>query len=218
MKAALDRAELIDKLRVQRRRLAEALDRFYSRDLPGDSVALQAAVLDIAVPIRVLVHHFPEKKSACLLHQVDPEYWKKPIRFAPVIATPQRTLPSGVMEVSVSIPINMTMAGGKTSFTRYQKGQKPQAKVPLKNWWIDPCWDSGTNKVSNKDIVLAISNKEGGAHVDGDTTQKYRIAKSQGRLSIGGNPINDIARLGSLIGIAGDELLEYLDDHYPESA
>lgn len=203
-----------------RHRLEGALDRFYSHDLSGDPIAIQAAALDIAVPIRVMVHHVPDKKppSICLLHQVVPDYWKKLIHFAPLINPPPVTLPSGVHAVTRSIPLNVSMTIGagvnKASFTRYKKGQDP--KVPLRNWWIDILWDSGTNKVSNKDIVLAMSNKEGGAHVDGDPSVKYAAAKNQGKIAIDGKPVHDVARLGSLVGIAGDELLEYLQVNFPE--
>jgi hypothetical protein len=63
-----------------------------------------------------------------------------------------------------------------------------------------------------------MANKEGGAHVDGGTSAKYAAAKVQGRIAIGGKPVSDLAKLGSLVGIAGDELLEYLHVNVPESA
>jgi hypothetical protein len=44
------------------------------------TLALEAAVMDISVPIRVMVHHVPEKKTICVLHQVDKNYWKFPMR------------------------------------------------------------------------------------------------------------------------------------------
>ncbi len=222
---SLDRAAAIEKLRVQRPRLETALDRFYSHDLPGDHVSFEAAVLDIATPIRVMVHHVPDRKppSICLLHQVDRKYWEKPIHFVPVITPKPQILPSGVHAVSVSIPVRVTIEAGSTSsttykFTRYKGGGdwNATARVPLKNWWIDVCWDSGTNKVSNKDLVLAMTNKEGGAHVAWDLSKKYRTAKAQGHIAIGANPVSDIARLGSMVAIAGDELLEYLDENFRE--
>jgi hypothetical protein len=134
----LDRDAAIEKLRVTRYRLEGALDRFYSLDLSGDPIAMQAAALDIAMPIRVMVHHVPDKKppSICLLHQVDSEYWKKQIHFIPLINPLPRTLPSGTHAVTRSIPLNVSMTVGagvnKASFTRYKKGQDP--KVPLRNW------------------------------------------------------------------------------------
>jgi hypothetical protein len=86
------------------------------------------------------------------------------------------------------------------------------------NWWIDPYWNSGTNAVCNKDIVLAMTNKEGGTHVDDSGSAKYAAAKSQGRIAVGKWQVSDVVRLGSLVSIAGDELLEYLQEHFPESA
>jgi len=218
----LDRKDAIEKLIVTRHRLEAALDRFYQNDLPGDPVVLEAAVLDISTPIRFMVHHVPERKSSCLLYQVDPEYWKKPMHFQPLINPPSKTLPSGVTSVSRSIPMNINISINGTAssmkFTRYDRNaHSKEPKAPLRDWWIMTVWDSGTNKISNKELVLSMVNKEGGAHVDGDASAKYRAAKAQGHLSVGKTQISDIGRLGSLIGIAGDELLEYLDLSFPES-
>ena len=99
---SLDHAAAIEKLRIMRRRLETALERFYGHDLTGDPIAMQAAALDIATPIRVMVHHVPDIKppSICLLYQVDPEYWRKRIHFKPLIAQPPKSLPSGVKSVN----------------------------------------------------------------------------------------------------------------------
>lgn len=221
-KANMTRDEAIVKLRVVRHRLEGALDRFYGHDLSGDAVALEAAALDISMPIRVLVHHNPKRQSNALLHEIDTDYLDKPIHFRPLIAPPPRTLPSGVQTMSVSIPINMTLrvgnAGtrGGTTFTRYRREKNPESRVPLRKWWFGTCWDSGTNQVSNKDIILALANKEGGAHVDGKLSANYGAAKNQGQIVIGGKPVSDVVRLGGLVGIAGDELLEHLYENYPE--
>jgi len=88
----------------------------------------------------------------------------------------------------------------------------------FRDWWLETCWDSGTNRVSNKDIILGMANKEGGTHVDGDVSAKFAAAKNQGKISVGKTQVPDVARLGSFVGIAGDELLEYLQAHFPESA
>lgn len=218
----MNRDDAIAKLRVECHRLNGALDRFYSHDLPGDPVAMEAEALNLSMPIRVLVHHVPEKQSMALLNQIDPGYWSKLIHFRPLIAPPPQTLPSGVQSMNVSIPLNVTLSvrGGRTRsgawFTRYRGGKDAGSKVPLKNWWFDPCWDSGTNKVSNKDIVLALANKEGGAHVHDDMAANYKAAKSQGRIIVAGKPVSDLARLGSLVALAGDELFECIRDNYPE--
>lgn len=200
-------------IRMQRHRLKEALERFYGPDLSGDHVAFEAAVCDISMPIRVMVHG-----ASSLLHQYEPSFEKREIHFDPLIAEPVRTSPSGVKIFSAAIPVNLAFGSNATKFVRYKRGDTPDKKVPLEKWWNDPCWDSGSNEVSNKDLVLAIANKEGGAHVDGDTSAKYRTAKSQGKILINGRPISDIARMGGFVGRAGDELLEYLDEHFPETA
>ena len=214
--AALNREEAIDKLRVERHRLATALDRFYSHDPSSDRVALESSALDVVIPIRVMVHHVPDKGTISLLSQIDLHYWGKPIHFSPLITPKPQTSPSGVHAMSVSIPVKITFGKDGTLFTRYKGSKDPNSKVPVERWWNDVCWDSGNNKVSNKNIVLAIANKEGGAHVDSDLAANYRTAKNQGHIAIGGNPVSDLARLGNLAATAGDELLEYLQDHFPE--
>jgi len=213
-KVEIDPAEAIAKLRVTRHRLETALDRFYTHNLNDEDLALEAAVMDICVPIRVMVHHVPEKKTICVLHQVEKNYWTFPIRFAPLIADPPAIHAGGVRSVTVAVPVNMTMGPGGAKFTRYKRGDKPDTKARFLDWWIKPCWDSGTNKVSNRDIVLAMANKEGGAHVAGDIPAKFRVAKNQGHLALGDKKISDIGRLGGMMGIAGDELLEYLDNNF----
>lgn len=45
---------------------------------------------------------------------------------------------------------------------------------------------------------------------------RYRAAKSQGHIIVGGKAVSDLGRIGSLLGIAADELLEYLRDNFPE--
>jgi hypothetical protein len=131
----MTRDEAIGKLRVERHRLEGALGRFYSLNPAGDSVALEAAALDISVPIRVLVHDSPATGSIALLKQLDPDFATKPIHFRPVIAEPPRTLSSGVQSFTVAIPLNITMSNCGTSFTRYRGDKDPTSRVPLGGWW-----------------------------------------------------------------------------------
>ena len=218
----MTREEAIEKLRTGRHRLEGALNRFYAHDVTDDPIALEAEALDVSVPIRVMIHHVPERKTISLLSHIEPDYWNKPIHFRPLIVAPPRVLPPGVHVATRVIPVNMTLrvggpgSPGGTSFTRYTGNSSTESRVPLKDWWLGVCWDSGSNQVSNKDIIMALANKEGGAHVDDDLSAKYRAAKSQGHISVGGKPINDLVRLASLVGIAGDELLEYLRINLPE--
>jgi hypothetical protein len=212
----MTRDEAISKVRVERHRLEGALDRFYSHDLSGDPVAMEAEALDVSVPMRVMVHHYPQKNSIALLSHIDSDYSIKPIHFTPTISPPPRMLPSGKQVFTLQVPININMSDSGTSFMRYQRDDDLNSRVPLKEWWSNICWESGTIKVSNKDIVLALANKEGGAHVDDTLSRKYANVKSQGRIVVNGKPMSDVVRIGSLVGIAGDELLEYLRENYPE--
>jgi hypothetical protein len=220
--AILNHDEASAKLRVVRHRLEGALERFYSLDLSGDAIALEAAALDICIPIRVLVHDY-KRRSIALLREIDASYLSKPIHFRPLIAEQPRTLPSGVQTMTVAIPVNVSLRVGdaatrSSTFTRYQGDTNPASRVPMQSWWFGTCWNSGTNELSNKDLVLSLANKEGGAHVDADLSPNYSAAKNQGHIMIGRKPVSDLARLGSLVGIAGDELLEHLRENYPDPA
>jgi len=196
----MTREELVEKLRVERHRLEGALERFYSHKLGGDAVAMEAGALDISVPIRVMVHHNPPA-SIALLHQIDSAFMIKPIHFDPTIARPPRTLPSGIRAMTITIPVHVTMADSGTSFTRYRPGDDPNSRVPLQEWWSGICWDSGTNKISNRDIVLGLANKEGGTHIGGKRPSgRYMEAKRQGRAYFSGKPVSDVARIGSFGG------------------
>jgi len=206
--------ELLQKLRVARHRLQAALDKFYGHNLCGDHIAMEAAALDFSTAIRVLVH-----TQDSLLGQFDAAYWDKLIHFQPLIPPPPDIDEfSGRPTMTTCIPINLTFGMKHTVFTRYRANANPESKAPLKNWWFDTCWDNFGHALSNKDMVLALANKEGGAHVDGDVSAKYKAAKEQGRIVMAGKPVSDVVRLGNMVGIAGDELLEYLQDHFPESA
>jgi hypothetical protein len=128
----MTRDEVIAKIRVVRHRLEGALNRFYSHDLSGDHVAIEAEALDISMPIRVMIHHNPRHGTVALLNELDNLYMDKPIHFRPLIASPPMTLPSGVQTMTVAIPINMTLGARRAAFTRY-KGE-PAPRVQLRNW------------------------------------------------------------------------------------
>jgi hypothetical protein len=73
---------------------------------------------------------------------------------------------------------------------------------------------------SRKEIVLGLSNKEGGAHVDTDMTKKYRQLLDCKSLQVGWNqegvsPLN-LSRL--MAGQAGIELLDCLDTNFCNGA
>jgi hypothetical protein len=188
---------------------------------PVTQLRLEAAALDICMPIRVLIHK--TRLSNALLREIDANYLYKLIHFRPLIVEPPQNLPPGVRAATITIPINVTLRVGDaanqgSTLTRYRGDTNPASRVSLHRWWFGTCWNSGTNEVSNKDLVLSLANQEGGAHVDGNLSPNYEAAKNQGHIMIGRNPVSDLARLGSLVGIAGDELLEHLRENYPESS
>ena len=59
------------------------------------------------------------------------------------------------------------------------------------------------NSISNREVVLGLANKDGGAHVDGSGNPNYRKAKQQGQMFFG-QQLSNIAKMGHLAAIAGD--------------
>ena len=78
-------------------------------------------------------------------------------------------------------------------------------RASLREWWNQVCWDSGANSIANKEIVLGLANKDGGAHIDGTGAPNYRKAKEQGQMFFG-QKLSNIAKMGHLAAIAGDQL------------
>ncbi len=67
----------------------------------------------------------------------------------------------------------------------------------LRDWWNQVCWSSGANSITNREIVLGLTNKDGGAHVDGSGHPNYRKAKQQGQMFFG-QQLSNIAKMGHL--------------------
>lgn len=61
-----------------------------------------------------------------------------------------------------------------------KSGRVPRgSRIPLNDWWIEPVVrDADGELFSRRDFVLALANKEGGAHVDPEIYEAYnKIAK-----------------------------------------
>jgi hypothetical protein len=88
-------------------------------------------------------------------------------------------------------------------------------RVSIRDWWGQVCWNSGANRITNREIVLGLANKDGGAHVDGSGYPDYRKAKQQGQMFFG-QQLSNIAKMGHLAAIAGDQLKAFITENFGE--
>jgi hypothetical protein len=100
---------------------------------------------------------------------------------------------------------------------RYDRKKLTSAtpRALLRDWWGQVCWSSGANSISNREIVLGLANKDGGAHVDGIGYPNYRKAKEQGQMFFG-QQLSNIAKMGHLAAIAGDQLKSFITANFGE--
>lgn len=101
--------------------------------------------------------------------------------------------------------------------TRYHK-----AKVTFKKWWNKIVFvDTKGNKLTRKDLVLAVSNKDGGAHVNPKLNKAYADMTrfdSLGWKFIGGGIEKNFATRPELASVRqmSHEVLKSLKDEFPE--
>jgi len=207
--ANLTQSELRSLLSTQKYRLATALNSFYNAN-SRNAAAGDAAAIDIALAIRVLVH-----SSEALLRQLTPDFEDRLIAFdpKPVNQVPDVELEPGKFSQTRGIPQDVVVMTGNC--IRYDR-KKPTPTTPraaLRDWWGEVCWDSGANSISNKEIILGLANKDGGAHVDGGGYPNYRKAKAQGQIFFG-QQLSNIAKMGHLAAIAGDQLKAFITENY----
>ncbi|MGG0554868.1 hypothetical protein ABEY55_20045 [Priestia aryabhattai] len=57
----------------------------------------------------------------------------------------------------------------------YPKAGQPEYKLTFQDWWNQPVIYNKKNNInfSRKNIILAVSNKDGGAHVDPNLSERY---------------------------------------------
>jgi hypothetical protein len=120
----------------------------------------------LAVSIRILVHDTSLSKS--LLQQLG---LKERLRFFEIADPdpPGSWAPyHGLVGVRVS-------AAGASFFAWLDDGPPYQSKrSPFKLWWTRYVFrDNEGSKLTRKDLVLALANKEGGAHVDSELDSEY---------------------------------------------
>lgn len=204
----LAQSELRSLLTTQKYRLATALNNFYNADSKNPAAG-DAAAIDIAQSIRVLVHG-----NEALLKQLMPDFQDRLIAFDPKLVkqVPDVELTPGKFAQTRGVPQDVVLMGDRIRYDR----KKPTSETPralLRDWWDQICWNSGANSISNREVVLGLANKDGGAHVDGSGYPNYRKAKQQGQMFFG-QQLSNIAKMGHFAAIAGDQLKAFITANF----
>ncbi|OKH71968.1 hypothetical protein EB74_24380 [Mycobacterium sp. SWH-M5] len=137
----------------------------------------------MAVSLRVLFHH--TKNSHALIRQVA---FKQPLRWVDTcgIPDPKNMLPQwGLVVMGLNLETNEAvfkprLGDGAATPIRTEAGRLPRgSRIRLDEWWTEPVVKDASHALfSRKDFALALSNKEGGAHVDPASSESYnRIAR-----------------------------------------
>lgn len=120
----------------------------------------------LAVSVRVLVHDTNTSKS--LLGQLG----QKNIHFldsaCPVVQGNQNTH-SGLVKTSLSLSMGVRYVAFLDDVPHGQN-----RTIDFDTWWNSTVFiDANGKKLSRKDLVLAVANQDGGAHVDPSLNQTY---------------------------------------------
>jgi hypothetical protein len=187
---------------------------FLQRSAEAYDEGFKSEAKRLAVVIRVLLHD--AKSSTSLLIQLK----KKNIKFYDTAYNyDPKYLTPGLIQIRVS-----TLNGAQYvpplddgSPSRYLKG-----KIPFDEWWNKIVFaDTTGNKFTRKDLILAVCNKDGGAHIDPKLNKAYADLTRFGSLGwqYGLNGIDKgfvtDPELASIRQIA-HEVLKSLKDESPE--
>jgi hypothetical protein len=125
---------------------------------------LEAIGKHIALSIRVLVHHRGQSNS--LLHQLG-------LRSMPFFDSAGPLNPRNLLTQHNLVALRVTTEGGRYVPTLDDK--IPSARwVPFPQWWNDPVLkDRVRSTFSRGDLILHVSDTDGGAHVDPELDARY---------------------------------------------
>lgn len=168
----------------------------------------------IAVSLRLLLHDTAQ--SISLLNQLG----KKSISF---YETSLNIVPGnlastlGLINVRFGkdgVTFNAPLDDGAP--TRYRRG-----KLPFDDWWDKVVFiDQNNNRLTRKELVLAVANKDGGAHVDQKLNKAYADITKRGSLGFTfmkcGEEVESIipAEMASIRQIC-HEVIKTLKDEFP---
>jgi hypothetical protein len=180
-------------------RLRDALEGFYA----GKDVQ----ALNIAVTMRVLLHETGNSKS--LLSRLRPDYWDLPIYDKPPLA------PKTVFALRTPLVIS---GDGTKRIIRPKFDSDSYQLVQLNRWWNDEYQPLGKLRLSKREIVLNVANKDGGAHIDGSIPDHHATLSEPPfgfQMDNGGE--KHFMQPNMAYGIAaqaGCELQDYLERHF----
>ena len=193
-------------LEEQRHLLKTALDAMAHGDL--------TQALNVATRIRVLIHETGSSKP--LLKSLCKNYLELPIiAWTPTPAAPG---PPGVQSITFYCPVSAELKAPEGTVSLNLEIDLPDYGMSqIGRWWEGPCMVlPGIGPVTRRELILGLSNKEGGAHVDDDISKKYKNLLASEFLSFGiqgtkPGPLN-ISRLSA--GRLGLDLLDCLDKNF----
>ena len=204
---AVEREAFLRKaLQEQRHLLKTAVDGMVAGDL--------AQALHAATTIRVLVHETGSSKP--LLKQLNKDYLELPMleKIAMSTSDPSGRLRAARFYCPVSVKWNT--ADGKMSLNAVLNASD-YALSTLGRWWNGMCMSlPGVGPVTRRELILGLSNKEGGAHVDDNISVKYKNLMESRFLNLKVNehevqPVN-VSRL--VAGKCAAELLDCLERNF----
>jgi len=157
-KVQIDQDELLDRLREQVQSIQSSARAF------DEGAEWEAKRL--AVSIRVLVHD--TKRSHSLLRQLQ---LKDRLRFYEIAAPDP---PGNLLSYHGLVGVRFG-AGDACYYARLDNGPPyPTKQSPFEDWWGRCVFrDAHGSQFTRKDLVLALANKEGGAHVDQELDAEY---------------------------------------------
>ncbi len=127
--------------------------------------------VSIATAIRVLVHDTASSTSLLRhLNKKDGKYLSTNLRK-----------PEGPIRLGLVRRINVGVADGRGGEARYwplcdiRYFPSPNERTWLlfEDWWAERVFDDNCHSLSRRDLVLAITNKDGGAHFDAEVETRY---------------------------------------------
>jgi hypothetical protein len=167
----------------------------------------------LAVAIRVLLHD--AKWSTSLLKQLK----KKDISFYDTALDydPKNPVSTTLVMIKLGPEGGYVPPLDKGPPERYIKG-----KISFEDWWNKILFaDEQNNKLSRKDLILSVSNKDGGAHVDPELNGAYadltHFKSQEWKFIYEGREKNSATQieLASVRQIA-HEVIKSLKDEFPD--
>lgn len=173
-----------------------------------------AEAVRVATTLRTLVHETGSSKP--LLKYFNKNYLELPI----LDRAPQKqeALPPGVQSVVVmEVPVGFQIKPEGT-FLNADLAIEACAPTRLGKWWYRPALIlPGLGGFSRREVVLGLANKEGGAHVDPNISQRYEQLMQNKSLQVGtGNEVSPLCLSRLMAGQAGIEMLDSLDKNFPK--